>query len=135
MATSVNNAAIVGEMFEAFKRGDIETLLSYMHPDITWTVTGSSPIPYARTYKGREDTRTFFPSLAKAVTFHEFVPERILNADEHTVVSIGHFKGTVNATGKEFRSDWVMIDEFDDDGLVVSFHDYTDSQNVAKAFV
>ncbi len=135
METLVNNAKLISEMFDAFKKGDVETLLSHMHPDIKWTVSGSSPIPYARTYKGHKETAGFFSSFAKEVTFQEFVPEKILNADDHTVVSIGHFKGTVNATGKEFMSDWVMIDEFNDDGLVVSFKDYTDTQKVANAFL
>lgn len=135
METLVNHATLVGEMFDSFKKGDIDALLSHMHPDITWTVTGSSPIPYAGTYRGREHTATFFSSLAKTVTFKEFVVERILNADDHTVVSIGHFKGSVIATGKEFMSEFVMIDEFDDDGLVVGFHDYTDSQKIANAFL
>jgi len=135
METLVNNATIAAEMFDAFKRGDVKTLLDHMHPDIRWTIGGSAPIPYARTYQGHNDTATFFSALAKAVTFQEFVPEKILNADDHTVVSIGHFKGTVNATGKQFSSDWVMIDEFDDDGLVVRFKDYADTQNVANAFL
>ena len=135
METMVDNVTLVGEMFDAFKKGDVDMLLTHMHPDIKWTVTGSAPIPYASTYNGREETATFFDSLAKAVTFLEFVPERILNAGPHTVVSIGHFKGIAKATGKEFKSDWVMIDEFDDNGLLVRFHDYTDSQNVANAFL
>jgi ketosteroid isomerase-like protein len=135
METLVNNATIAAEMFDAFKRGDVKTLLDHMHPDIRWTIGGSAPISYARTYNGQADTATFFSALAKAVTFEEFVPEKILNADEHTVVSMGHFKGTVNATGKEFKSDWVMIDEFDDDGLVVRFRDYVDTQDVANAFL
>lgn len=134
METMVDNVTLVSEMFVAFKRGDIDMLLSHMHPDVKWTVTGSAPIPYTGTYKGRAETGNFFNSLAKAVTFKEFVPERILKAGPHTVVSIGHFRGIANATGKEFKSEWVMVDEFDDNGLLVSFHDYTDSQNVANAF-
>jgi ketosteroid isomerase-like protein len=134
METLISNVEIVRQTFEAFKRGDIETIFSHLHPDISWTVTGAPPIAYAGKYKGKQETATFFTTLANTVTFEEFEPERILDAGENTVVSIGHFKGTVIATGKEFRSDWVMVDELDEDGLVVSFHDYTDSQNVANAF-
>src|SRR3954447_25129516 len=109
METMVNNAAVTGEMFDAFKKGDIETLLSYTHPDVTWISTGSAPNPYAGVYRGHKETASFFYKLAAAITFQEFVVEKILNADEHTVVSIGHFKGTANTTGKELKSDWVMI--------------------------
>jgi len=135
METLVNNATLVAEMFDAFKKGDIDTLLSHMHPDIIWISSGSDPIPQAGTYRGREETATFFSKMAKAITFTEFVPQKIVNADEHTVVSIGNFAGTVNATGKEFRSRFVMIDEFDDDGLVTKFTDYYDTQNAANAYL
>jgi ketosteroid isomerase-like protein len=135
METLVDNATIVAEMFDAFKKGDVETLVSHMHPDITWIISGIDPISYAGTYRGRENTATFFAKLAEAVTFTEFTPQRIVNAGGNTVVSIGHYAGTVNATGKEMKSDFVMIDEFDDDGLVIKFHDYVDTQAVAKAFV
>src|SRR5919112_208523 len=114
METLVNNAAVAAEMFDAFKRGDIDTLLSHMHPDIIWTATGGAPIPWAGTYRGREETATFFSKLAAGITFSEFVPQKILNADDHTVVSIGYFVGTVRATGKESHSRFVMIEEFDD---------------------
>jgi ketosteroid isomerase-like protein len=133
METMVNNAAVVAEMFDAFKRGDIDTLLSHMHPDITWTSSGTDPIAAAGTYRGREETTTFFSKLAKAVTFTEFDPQKIVNADDHTVVAIGHFAGIVNASGKTFMSRFVMIDEFDDDGLVTKFTDYFDTQNLANA--
>ncbi len=135
METLINNATLVAEMFDAFKKGDINTLLSHMHPDITWISSGNAPIPQAGTYHGREETAAFFSKLAKAVTFTEFDPQKIVNADNHTVVSIGNFAGTVNATGKEFRSRFVMIDEFDDDGLVTKFTDYLDTQNLANAFL
>jgi ketosteroid isomerase-like protein len=135
METLVNQTTLVAEMFDAFKRGDIETLLSYMHEDVTWTVGGGAPIPYARTYRGKQDTATFFPKIAEAVTFQEFVSERIEQAGDNTVVSFGYFKATANATGKQFRCDWVMVDEFDEDGMVTSFRDFMDTQAIANAFI
>lgn len=135
METLVDNATLVAEMFDAFKRGDIDALLSHMHPDIVWVASGTAPIPFGGTYKGRENTATFFSKLGKAITFTEFTPQRIVNVDDHTVVSTGQFTGVVNATGKETRSRFVMINEFDDHGLVTKFTDYIDTQNVANAFV
>jgi ketosteroid isomerase-like protein len=134
METLVNQTELVAEMFDAFKRGDVETLLSHMNDNITWTVGGGAPIPYARVYKGKQDTATFFTELAKALNFQEFVPERIEQAGDHTVVSFGYFRATAIATGKQFKCDWVMVDEFDEDGLVTSFRDFTDTQAIAAAF-
>jgi ketosteroid isomerase-like protein len=105
-----------------------------MHPRVLWHISGSAPIPYARTYRGTKDVATFFTELAKAVTFTEFTPEKIVNADDHTVVTIGHMIFTVNATGKEVKSDLVMISEFDEEGNLVGFRDYVDTQAIANAF-
>jgi len=134
MQTILNNAGTAAHMFNLFKNGEIEKLLAMMHPRVKWTISGTAPIPYARTYRGTKDVANFFSELAKAVTFTEFAPEKIENADDHTVVSIGHYSFTVNATGKEAKSDWVMISEFDEEGILVGFQDYVDTQAIASAF-
>ena len=134
MQTILDNATTVAQMFDAFKKGEVDKLLSFMHPKIVWRVSGAAPISYARTYRGKQDTATFFPEIARAVTFTEFVPERIVNIDDHTVLSIGYLTGTVNATGKEIQSDWTMLSEFDEEGMLVRFRDYMDTQSIAKAF-
>ena len=134
MQTILNNAGTAAYQFDLFKNGDIEKLLSMMHPRVLWHISGAAPIPYARTYRGTKDVATFFAEMAKAVTFKEFAPEKIINADEHTVVSIGHMSFTVNATAKEVKSDWVMISEFDEEGILVGFRDYADTQAIAAAF-
>jgi len=135
MQTILNNAGTVAHQFDLFKNGEIDKLLSMMHPRVLWHVSGAAPIPYARTYRGTKDVATFFAEMAKAVTFTEFAPEKIVNADEHTVVSIGHLSLTVNATGKEVKSDWAMISEFDEEGNLDSFKDYMDTQAIANAFL
>ena len=135
METLVNHATLVSEMFDSFKRGDIDTLLSHLHPDVTWNASGTAPIVQGGTYHGVGETATFFSRLGNAITFTEFVPEKILNADDHTVVSLGHYVGNVNTTGKETRSKFAMITEFDDEGLVTRFTDFIDTQNMANAFV
>ncbi|TKK69222.1 DUF4440 domain-containing protein [Ilyomonas limi] len=134
MQTILDNAATVAQMFDAFKKGEVDKLLSFMHPRVIWTISGAAPIPYARTYRGKQDTASFFPEVARAVTFTEFEPEKIVNIDDHTVVSIGHLTAIANETGKEMKSDWVMLSEFDEEGMLVRFRDYTDTQTVAKAF-
>ncbi len=134
MQTILDNAATTAQMFDLFKRGEFDKLVAMMHPRVIWTVSGTAPIPYARTYKGQKDVVSFFPALANAINFSEFVPEKIINAEDHLVLAIGHFIGTVNATGKEINSEWIMLFEFDEEGTLVRFKDYVDTQNIANAF-
>jgi ketosteroid isomerase-like protein len=135
MQTILNNAATAAHMFDLFKSGEVDKLLSMMHPRIVWDISGAAPIPFARTYRGTKDVANFFTELAKTVSFTEFVPEKIVNADEHTVVSMGHYTFIVNATGKEAKSDWVMVSEYDEEGSLVRFKDYLDTQAIANAFL
>ena len=65
MQTILDNAATVAQMFDAFKKGEVDKLLSFMHPRVIWTISGAAPIPYARTYRGKQDTATFFPRLLR----------------------------------------------------------------------
>lgn len=134
MQTILNNATTAAYMFDLFKGGEIDKLLSMMHPRVVWEVSGAAPIPFARTYRGTKEVAQFFSEMANAVTFTEFVPEKIVNADDHTVVSMGHYSIIVNATGKEAKSDWVMISEYDEEGVLVRFKDYVDTQAIASAF-
>src|SRR6476661_8127692 len=98
MQTILDNAATTAQMYDLFKRGEVDKLVAMMLPRVIWTVSGAAPIPYARTYKGQKDVASFFPALANAVNFSEFVPEKIINAEDHLVLAIGHYSGTVNAT-------------------------------------
>ncbi|MCW3111576.1 MAG: hypothetical protein JWQ09_6082 [Segetibacter sp.] len=135
MQTLVNHATTVAGMFDAFKKGDLEKLISYMHPMVIWKVSGHDPIPYGGSYRGHNDTKKFFLKLDSVISFKEFEPDKILNADDDTVVSMGHFVGTVKATGKEVKSDFVMITEFDEQDMVVSYKDFMDTQAIANAFM
>jgi ketosteroid isomerase-like protein len=121
-------------MFDLFKRGEIDKLIAMMHPRVIWTVSGAAPIPYARTYKGQKDVATFFPKLAEAVSFTEFAPDKIVNVDDHTAIAIGHFIAIAKSTGKEMKNDWVMLFEFDEEGILVRYKDYIDTQSIAEAF-
>ena len=134
MQTILDNAATAVRMFELFNRGEIDKLIPMMPPRVLWQVSGAPPIPYARTYRGQKEVTTFFAELANAVTFTEFVPDKIVNADEHTVVSIGHFSAIAKPTGKETKSDWVIIFEFDEEGILVRYKDYVDTQSIAEAY-
>lgn len=135
MQTILDNAATVAQMFDLFKKGEITKLVAMMHPRVVWIVSGAPPIPYARTYRGQKEVVNFFTELANTVTFTEFIPEKIVNADDRTVISLGHYTAVVNTTEKETKSDWVMVTEFDEEGALVRFKDYVDTQNIANAFL
>jgi ketosteroid isomerase-like protein len=55
---SENNAALIQQAYDAFARGDVPAVLSFLAPDITWHVPGRSPL--SGDYKGHQEVVGFF---------------------------------------------------------------------------
>ena len=55
---SEENVETVRRAVDAFNRGDLDSALELMHPDIEWQTPDS--FPDAATYRGREEVREFW---------------------------------------------------------------------------
>jgi ketosteroid isomerase-like protein len=129
--TSINNAAIVGSLYEAFGRGDIPFILNHIAGDCRWIGAGGEYIPSGGTYIGKE-VMNFFTRLGESVEFSAFNPVSINNINDHEVIAFGNMAGTSKATGKPSSSDWVMHWKFNDEGKVIYYQDF---YNTAAAYV
>ena len=67
--TSVNNAATVGSLYEAFGRGDIPFILSHIADNCHWIGAGGEYLPQGGTYTGKEAVN-FFIRLNESVAFN-----------------------------------------------------------------
>lgn len=61
--TQTSNAALIAAGYEAFARGDIPTVLEMFADDISWHVSGRSPL--AGTYTGHDAVLDFFGLLGQ----------------------------------------------------------------------
>jgi len=74
----------------------------------------------------------FFQDLAGSLEFLRFEPgEFIARGDK--VVALGHFVGSMKATGRSFESDWAMVFTVRD-GLITRFMEFADSAGIYAAF-
>ena len=124
--TSVNNAATVASLYEAFGRGDIAMILDHIDDSCQWVGAGNGTLPQGGTYKGKEAI-AFFQRLGATVEFTAFNPTAIHNIGDNEVVAFGNMSGTSKATGKSSSSDWTMHWKFNDDGKVIYFQDFHDT--------
>jgi uncharacterized protein len=78
------NAGIIRRGYEAFNKGDMETLTEMFHEDAVWHTPGNSPI--AGDHKGREATFAFFGQLHERSggTFQAELHDVVAN-DTHAV--------------------------------------------------
>ena len=131
METLVHYGMQVQKMYEAFKMGDIPTVLSGLSRDVIWEVMGQPDVPFAGIYHGPDDVKEFFDKHNDCTEVNEFVVEHILE-NEQVVVATGYMNVTGRQTGKVFSTTWSMTYEFNDQGQVVHFRDCFDTLAFAK---
>lgn len=115
---------IVRASYEAFGRGDIPTVLSLWHPDLTWTEPAGGH--YAGTYTGPQAVLGgVFADLTVTWTGFTVEPDEFLDAGDAVVV-LGHFTGAHTATGKPFRVRFAHIVRVRD-GLITAYESVADT--------
>ena len=111
-------------LYDAFARGDVPTILAALSPDVRWEEAEGGP--YGGVYLG--------PDAVLAEVFMKFgeewedfaaVPRRFF-ADGDTVVALGPYSGTFQATGKRFEAPFCHEWDFDGE-RVASFRQITDT--------
>lgn len=92
--TVQSDAKTLQAAYEAFGRGDLETVAGAFSPDIVWHEAGRSPI--AGTYKGRDSVFELFGRLFELTGGTFSVQVHDLLASEGHVVALTRLQGTRN---------------------------------------
>src|SRR4051794_13816807 len=79
------------ESLRAFGRGDIETIIAALAPDVDWVVAGRrEDYPLLGSWKGQSEVRKFFQTLQEQQEHIEFSPREFFAADDRVFV-LGHY--------------------------------------------
>lgn len=132
METLVHYGMKVNQLYDAFNRGDVNTILNTLSNDCIWEVMGQPEIPFAGIYHGRDDIKEFFGKLMDSLEMSEFTAEHILE-NGNLVIATGHFTAMARKTNKRFSTIWSMTYEFNDDEQIVHFRDCFDTLTCARA--
>ena len=119
-----DNVALIGRIYEAFGRGDIEYIIDQLSDDVRWVTHLEPIVPWSGDYSGRTNVPKFFDAIASSVETTSFTPHEFI-AQGETVVSTGEYGCTVNATGKSSLTPWVFIWKLRD-GKVASYEQFHD---------
>ena len=123
------NIATIQKMYEAFGKGDVQTIVDQLDPNVKWNSHFDKAVPWAGDYTGR--VPDFFTAIYNSVDVQEFDPQEFI-AQGDTVVSVGDFKATSKKTGKSSDSKWAFIWKFKN-GKVVSYEQFHDPK-IAEIF-
>lgn len=127
---SAENLDIMRRGYEAFNRGDIDTVLGLMDENIEWHEPEVAP--YGGTHRGPEQVvQNVFQPVVEDYDDFQVVTEKLLDADDH-VVALGRFQGTAKATGitldAPFAHVWVLRG-----GKMTFFQNYTDTAQMLRS--
>ena len=122
------NVDIVRRGYEAFGRGDLDTMLKLFDENIEWISPGPAELPTAGTRRGRQQVAEFFNSVNEIFEIQRFEPKAFI-AEGDRVIVLGDDTSRIKATGKVLDSEWAHAFTLRD-GLVIAFHEYIDTAAV-----
>lgn len=126
----MSNANLVKDLYDAFARGDVPTVLGAFTEDIVWT--DAEGFPTGGTYHGANAIveGVFMPLVTDWDGF-SVRPAEFLDAGD-VVVALGNYSGTFKQTGKSMTVPFAHVWRFRD-GKVFKFDQYTDTLVVSRA--
>ena len=129
---SQENVALIQGLYDAFAKGDVADVLGRMNPDIIWNEAENFPYADGNPYIGPDAIAggVFARCISEWDGF-AVVMNEILDAGD-TVVALGHYLGTYNATGKSIRMQAVHVWRIES-GKITRFQQHADTLHVARA--
>lgn len=127
-----NNVALVQKLYEAFGKGDVQTILNALAPDVTWSADGPASLPFYGNRKGPAQVAQFFQAVGTRMRIHEFAPQEFIAQGDQVVV-IGFERGEAVSTGKGYAGHWAHVFRIQG-GKVVAFREFCDTAAIAAAF-
>ena len=125
-----NNVQLVKDFFAAIGSGDKQRVLALVTEDVEWIVPGEG-WPLAGTHRGHAGIADVLQKASKEVEMtYPKPPEFVAQGDR--VFVIGVATGTIKATKKAFKDEWVF-DITVRDGKLTRIQEYIDTQALAQA--
>jgi ketosteroid isomerase-like protein len=132
----LDNVSLVKNLYDAFGRGDIPSVLGAMSPDIHWSQAESNPyMPSGEAWVGPDAVlNNLFIRLGAEWDGFTVHPRSFHDAGGSVIVEV-RYSGRYKATGKEMDTQACHVFDIKD-GKVTRFQQYVDTaklQNVMRA--
>ena len=127
------NVTLVQSLYAAFARGDIETIIRAMAPDIKWRVEGRrKDYPTLGDFDGPAQVKGFFASVAQLQDATDFSPRDFFATGDRVFV-LGHYAWKLKKTGKTVDAHFAHVFMIKN-GKVSTFNEFTDTAQFAEAY-
>jgi len=116
-----DNVRTVAEIYEAFGKGDVGSILERLDDDIVWDAgIRDTGLPYLRERHGKAEVAGFFADLAANLELTRFEPEALCDGGSIVAVPVLH-AGRIIGGGEVPPIQEVHIWRFGPHGKVTSF--------------
>ena len=123
---------VVNKMLQAFGIGDMEALKLTLSESTIWNYNGSAAIPYAGTYKGKDEVMKFIGNIISNVEILDFKVSQIIATDS-TVVVLGSEKQKIKKNKQILEQNWVQIYTVKN-GLITNMEEFANTAYSEKLF-
>lgn len=126
--TPEQKIAILHKGYDAFNRGDINTVMDLQAEDAVWHGRGSTR--YGGDFKGKEKILGFLAQFAQDFEESKLDVHDILANDEHAVVLI---TSSGRRKGKSYEDKVVHVHHINDEGKTTEFWFVIDTEQLKEA--
>jgi ketosteroid isomerase-like protein len=128
-----SNVDVARRGWEALNRGDVDAVLSFVHPDMEWRPAQGPGGIEGTTYRGKEAYERWLREELPEV-WEDFHGEdlRFRELPDGRVLLLGTVCGRGRGSGVEVQVPFGQLARFKD-GLVVQIHGYLDHQSALEA--
>jgi ketosteroid isomerase-like protein len=125
------NVRTIEELYAAFGRGDVPSVLKAFADDVDWQFPRPADIPWGGNRRGRQAVAEFFAAVNEHLEIEEFSPQKFVSQDDEVIV-FGHERARTRSTGRVYQADWVHVFMLRG-GSVARFREYTDTAAIVEA--
>ena len=131
----MDNLTLLKNLYNAFGRGDIPTVLGAMSPEIKWHQAESNPYrPSGEAWVGPDAIlNNLFMKLGAEWDGFTVHPKLFHGAGDSVIVE-GRYSGTYKPTGKSIDAQFCHVWDFKD-GKLTRFQQYVDTAKLHAAMV
>lgn len=126
---SQKNIAVVRSAYDAFSSGNVQSIFDLLHPEIE--IYQSEGLPWGGRYKGHQEIGSYLKKVTETIE-SKVEPDRFIDDEAGHVVAVGHTRGRVRATGREFEVPVVHVWTIRE-GKAVKFEAYIDTAEMRVA--
>ena len=127
------NISLVQDLYAAFARGDVSTILSACAPDVDWRLVGrKDDYPTFGAWRGPGEVEKFFQLVSDLEDFQDFSPREFHGSGDKVLV-LGFYSLTIKKTARLIASEWCHVFTIRA-GKVEAFREFTDTAQAAAAY-